>query len=71
MNSGLLVLFVAGLFVAGVQGHGWLSFPESRNSRVNRLWATTPGPLQGNRMNGNGQAAWIPRTTTPQPGEIG
>jgi predicted carbohydrate-binding protein with CBM5 and CBM33 domain len=68
----MIPLLLAVLFVAGVHGHGWLSFPESRNSRLNSL---APVGLQYNRMNGNGRAAYLPKNpgagVINQPGEHG
>jgi predicted carbohydrate-binding protein with CBM5 and CBM33 domain len=68
MRGGALTLLLAAVLVAGVHGHGWLSFPESRNSRLNTA-STTPVQLQNNRMNGNGRAKFVPGQIIAQPGE--
>lgn len=69
MVTGALRTLLAGLvallsLTCGVQGHGWLSFPESRNSRLNQV---APGGLAYNRMNGNGRATWLPLNPPAQP----
>lgn len=48
--------------------HGWLSYPESRNSKLNTV---APTGLAYNRMNGNGRAAWFPLLPIAQPGMWG
>jgi hypothetical protein len=64
-------LLLAVLFVAGVHGHGWLSFPESRNSRLNQVAPEGQPGLRYNRMNGNGRAGYLAETPSviSQPGE--
>jgi predicted carbohydrate-binding protein with CBM5 and CBM33 domain len=73
MTMRVVPLLLVALFVAGVNGHGWLSFPESRNSRLNQVAPTGSPGLQYNRMNGNGRAAYLPESLNPvvmnQPGE--
>ncbi|WIA39807.1 hypothetical protein OEZ86_005860 [Tetradesmus obliquus] len=52
MRGSAFTLLFAAFLVAGVQGHGWLSYPESRNSRA---LAPTPYPprLRGLRVCGD------------------
>jgi predicted carbohydrate-binding protein with CBM5 and CBM33 domain len=71
-GSCLLALALLALLstAPGVQAHGWLSYPESRNSRLN---AVAPGGLAYDRMSGNGRAeilGLMGNNPIQQPGEL-
>ncbi|WIA19533.1 hypothetical protein OEZ85_004142 [Tetradesmus obliquus] len=69
MRGSAFTLLFAAFLVAGVQGHGWLSYPESRNSRANAL-PTTPAGIAYNRNAGNGRAEYNLECGSCQPARM-